>query len=89
MQSTIVVTFCFLRDVLEKIDAIIHENICHPDVVYKPSLASTSQIIKPAISYGDEHFRRYTDKCTAKKHHRSSIKKFQTNVKKCHTQTLI
>ena len=73
---------------LERIDAMIHEHICHPNIVHKPSLASTSQTLNPGIRHEDD-YSRYKDKRAAKKNHRSSVKKFHTSVKKSRTQTLI
>lgn len=73
---------------LERIDAMIHEHICHPNIVHKPSLASTSQTLNPGTRHEDDYFR-YKDKRAAKKNHRSSVKKFHTSVKKSRTQTLI
>ena len=73
---------------LDTIDAMIHEHICHPKIVHKPSLASTAHTLKASEKNGDDS-SKHSNKHADKKHHRSSIKRFQTSVKKSRPQTLV
>ena len=83
-NSFIIIKIIFL----DTIDAMIHEHICHPNIVHKPSLASTAHTLKASAKNGDDS-SKHSNKHADKKHHRSSIKRFQTSVKKSRPQTLV